>query len=269
MDNIDFFKLQAKNFLKDFETRHYNEAEGIYEYMPRFFSDIDKIAMHFEIEEDESFSLMNAHHIIARLSGFKKWNELIQASESALELGKLLLTNRQSYEQSLGFFTNMYKDSMIVDDWKHYEEENLKDVDDEAKLEIFKKVFLEEYKPTRTKQNPVITFNFENDENAQDMLVKIMKHTKLTPDKAILSTITQKNCIRIIETGYSGIALSLWGHDNPYREWEKLDDKIVKFKLSKDKERLVNIIMEKEKVNFPTAVLYFMLHALESFGYHI
>lgn len=99
--------------------------------------------------------------------------------------------------------------------------------------------------------------------------MKIMKHKNLPPDKAILSTITQKNCIRIIETGYSGVALSLWGHDNPYREWEKLDNTTVKFKLNKDKERLVNIIMEKEEVNFPTAVLYFMLHSLESLGYHI
>lgn len=269
MTNIDFFKLQAKNFLKDFETKHYNEDEGIYEYAPRFFSDIDEIAMHYGIEENNTFSLMNAQHIIARLSGFEKWNELIKASDYVLELGKLLLVNRQSYEESLGFFTNMYKDSMIVEDWKNYEREYLKDVDDEAKLEIFKKVFLEEYKPTRTRQRPVITFNFENDKNAQDMLMKIMKHKKLSPDKAILSTITQRNCIRIIETGYSGIALSLWGHDNPYREWEKLDNKIVKFKLSKEKERLVNIIMEKENVNFSTAVLYFMLYALESLGYHI
>lgn len=269
MTNIEFFKLQSKNFLKDFETKQYNEVEGLYEYQPRFFSDIDEIALHFNIEENDSFSLMNAQHIIARLSGFDKWNDLIKSSESALELGKLLLTNRQAYENSLGFFTNIYKDSMIVDDWKRYESENLKDFDDDSKLEVFKKVFLNEYKPAQTNKRPVITFNFENDKNAQDMLMKIMKHKNLPPDKAILSTITQKNCIRIIETGYSGIALSLWGHDNPYREWEKLDDTTVKFKLNKDKEHLVNIIMKKEEVNFPTAVLYFMLYSLESLGYHI
>ena len=88
-------------------------------------------------------------------------------------------------------------------------------------------------------------------------------------EKGILSSITQKTFIRIIETGWGEIALPIWGHDNPDREWEKLDDPIVKIKLSKDKERLINLIMEKEKVSFKVAILYFMLFTLESLGYHI
>ena len=51
--------------------------------------------------------------------------------------------------------------------------------------------------------------------------------------------------------------------------WKKLDDPVVKFKLSKDKEHLVSIVMEKENVSFETAILYFMLFTLESLGYHI
>lgn len=267
MKNIDFFKQQAKNLFKDYKTRVYNENEGFYEYSPRFFNDIEEILANFEIGDEDSFTLMNAQHIIARLSGFYKWSELINASEPALELGKLLLINRQAYQEKQGFFTNMVE-SMIVTDWKSYEKEYLKDFDDESKLEVFKKVFLED-NPTKSKKRPKISFNFKDAVNPQDMLKKIMQAKNLSAEKAITSSITQKNCIRIIETGYAGIALSLWGHADPYAEKEKLDDPIVEFKLSKDKERLVALIMEKEDVSFEIAILYFLLFTLESLGYHI
>ena len=96
-----------------------------------------------------------------------------------------------------------------------------------------------------------------------------MREKNFSSEKAILSSITQKNCIRIIETGWASMALQLWGHADPEGAREKLDNPIVEFKLSKDKERLVSLIMEKEKVPFDQAILYFMLFALESLGYHI
>lgn len=267
MTNIDFFKQQSKNFLKDYKTRVYDENEGFYEYSPRFFNDIEDILDKFHIGEEDSLTLMNAQHIIARLSGFYKWNELINASESALELGKLLLTNREEYQARQGYFTNMVE-SMIVADWKMYENEHLKDFDDEEKLEVFKKVFLED-KPIKRNKSPKIKFNFKEAVDPQDMLKKIMREKNLSADKAITSSITQKNCIRIIETGYASVALQMWGHADPEEEKEKLDDPIVEFKLSKEKERLVGLIMEKEQVPLHIAILYFMLFALEALGYHI
>ena len=267
MTNIEFFKQQVKNLFKDYNTRVYNENEGFYEYSPRFFNDIDEILDIFHIGEEDSFTLMNAQHIIARLSGFYKWSELINASEPALELGRLLLINRIDYQMKQGYFTNLVE-SMIVADWKIYEKENLKDLDDESKLEVFKKVFLENESVKKNKR-PKIRFNFKDAVNPQDMLKKIMREKNLSAEKAITSSITQKNCIRIIETGYASVALQMWGHADPYSEKEKLDNTIVEFKLSKDKERLVNLIMEKEDVSFDQAILYFMLFTLESLGYHI
>ena len=61
----------------------------------------------------------------------------------------------------------------------------------------------------------------------------------------------------------------MWGHADPDGEREKLDNHVVEFKLSKDKERLVGLIMDKENVSFEVAILYFMLFTLESLGYHI
>lgn len=268
MTNIEFFKQQAKNLLKDYNTRVYNENEEFYDYSPRFFSDINDIVFNFEIDEEKPFTLMNAQHVIARLAGFYKWTELIKASESALELGKLLFTNRITYLDKAPIITN--EESMIVEDWRFFlAENNLQDCDDETKLNIFKDYFLQEDKILKKLKKEKLTLDFTNDAIAQDMLVKIMKEKNTNSEKGILSSITQKTFIRIIETGWGEIALPIWGHDNPDREWEKLDDPIVKIKLSKDKERLINLIMEKEKVSFKVAILYFMLFTLESLGYHI
>ena len=203
MATIEFFKQQSKNFMKDYKTRAFNEAEGFYDYSPRHFQDIDELLSNFGFKDDEPFSLMNAQHIIARLSGFYKWNELIQASESALEIGKLLLINRNHHD-----WIN------IVEDWKAYESQYLQDFDDEAKLEVFKNVILEEGASQKRKA-PVITVDFTEETDAQDMLSKIMKKKNLTPEKALLSTITQKNCVTILATGWAGMAVSLWGHADP------------------------------------------------------
>ena len=53
MANIEFFKQQSKNFMKDYKTRAFNEAEGVYEYSPKYFQDIDGIIVDFDINEDE------------------------------------------------------------------------------------------------------------------------------------------------------------------------------------------------------------------------
>ena len=129
MANIEYFKQQAKKLLKDYQSRVFNEVEGLYEYTPRYFLDIDWIIVCFDINEDGPFTLMNAQHIIALMSGFSKWNELIRASEPLLEIGKLLLANRNG-------------NTHIVEDWKFYDSQNLQDFSDESKLEIFKLVFL-------------------------------------------------------------------------------------------------------------------------------
>ena len=131
MATIEFFKQQSKNFMKDYKTRAFNEAEGFYEYSPRYFQDIDELLYNFGFKDEEAFPLMNAQHIIAQLAGFYKWNELIQSSEAALEIGKLLLINR-----------NHNRWFNIVDDWKRYESQNLQGFDDYAKLDVFQRVFL-------------------------------------------------------------------------------------------------------------------------------
>lgn len=269
MAAVEFFKQQAKRFLKDYNSRVYDETQGVYKYAPRFFNDIDDIIVDYDIPEDGSFTLMNAQHIIALLAGFRKWNDLIKASDAKLEIGMLLITNRESYRdkpQCLGD---------IVDDWEMYESDNLTNFDDESKLKIFKEVFLsDEFDKEEAKEsrNRKVRLNFTHDAIAQDMLCKLMREKNLSPEKAILSSIIQKNCIKVLSTGWADIALSLWGHAdwgaNDYKT-EQLENPIIEIKLNAQKAELINIISNASDVTDQTAILYCMLFALESLGYHI
>ncbi len=134
MTPIEYLKLQAKNLHKDFKTQTstFDPKLGrkVYDYEERFFKIYDLIA-DFNIDE-EGFKLMNAQHVIAKLSGFNKWIELLKASPSRIELAVLLYANMDRVE---------------VRDWEEYvtelENENNVKLDDDFRLQIFREVFLE------------------------------------------------------------------------------------------------------------------------------
>lgn len=88
MKNISYFKLQAKNLFRDFKS-DFMKNEATYICAPKFF-DVNVIISDFEVEADD-FTLMKAQHIIAKISGFNSWDELIKAPESLLEQGKEVL----------------------------------------------------------------------------------------------------------------------------------------------------------------------------------
>lgn len=87
MSTIDYFKLQAKNLMRDWNTHQEDEELG-YVYTPQFF-DIDGLLLAFN-EDETKFCLQRAQHLIAQLAGFKKWNDLIKASEGELRFAKLI-----------------------------------------------------------------------------------------------------------------------------------------------------------------------------------
>lgn len=132
MTHIEFFKLQAKNLFRDFQTKNKSSeaAIGDYEYDPKYF-DIEGIILYFDIDE-ENFTLMKAQHIIAGLVGFRKWTDMLKADASELELAKLLFDNQ---------------DMVSCEDWEMYihgaESDNNTTFDSDDRLEIFKQVFLD------------------------------------------------------------------------------------------------------------------------------
>lgn len=135
MNTIDYFKLQAKNLHRDFKTKILDFDKELnrfaYVYTPKYFA-IDAIASDFDIDE-ESFTLMNAQHIIANIVGFDKWGTLIKASASELELAKLLFE---------------HQDKIDLLSWNFYiaraQSMNEEELDAEIQVEIFKQVVIED-----------------------------------------------------------------------------------------------------------------------------
>jgi hypothetical protein len=133
MTHVEFFRLQAKNLFKDYNTKrsYIDEVDGdsYYRYEPRFF-DINTVFLYYDVDE-ENFSLMKAQHLIALIVGFRKWTDLLKASEPKLELAKLLFDNQ---------------DKISSEDWEMYihgmETDNKTTFDSDFRLEIFKQVFL-------------------------------------------------------------------------------------------------------------------------------
>jgi len=74
---------------------------------------------------------MKAQHLIALMIGFRKWADLLNASDAELELAKLLFDNQ---------------DKIHIEDWEMYiadaERDNKTTFDSESRLEIFKQVFV-------------------------------------------------------------------------------------------------------------------------------
>jgi hypothetical protein len=126
MNTIEYFKLQAKNLHRDFKTQFF-DGEW-YDYTPRFF-DVIQITLDFDPDE-EKLTLMYAQHLIANMAGFRKWTEMLKASDVELQLAKLL-------------FDNMHK--INTEEWEMYlaqqEYDNNIIFDAETRLEIFTMVF--------------------------------------------------------------------------------------------------------------------------------
>ena len=95
MSHLDFFKRQAKNLLKDWQTQTKTVGKDgfiSYHYDWKFF-DVGDLFFYYEFDDkdEQDIKLARAQHLIAKMVGFKKWNDLIQASEIELELAELLL----------------------------------------------------------------------------------------------------------------------------------------------------------------------------------
>ncbi len=120
MTHVEYFKLQAKNLFKDFQTKTEKHFPIDAEYL---------VICEYGYDE-EGFSLMNAQHIIALMGGFDKWTTLIKASAPELEIARLLFDNHET---------------LFVEDWHMYVAGVERDgiaLDAETKLQILKQIWL-------------------------------------------------------------------------------------------------------------------------------
>ncbi len=134
MSPVDYFKLQAKNLLKDYQTQtpKIDQVDGVtyLTYSPTYF-DIDRIFLEYDWDE-KNFSLMKAQHLFALMLGFNKWGDLIDAPSSELELTKLVWDNQHKIH---------------LENWNSYitqvEDENDVRLGPKERMDIFRQVFVE------------------------------------------------------------------------------------------------------------------------------
>ncbi|MBD5405960.1 hypothetical protein HDR59_05435 [bacterium] len=93
LNHINYFKQQAKLLLKDYKLSKENDFDKskiILDEAQEHF-DIDNVFAKVNKEKDSNITLMNAQHIIAKISGFDNWNELLHSSEAQMGIGALKL----------------------------------------------------------------------------------------------------------------------------------------------------------------------------------
>lgn len=96
MQQIEYFKKQAKKLYSDYKTQHtsenYEDGSPLYSYDPKYF-DIDEIIYDFNngYEGEDKFTLMKLQHIIAQMAGYKSWGELIKLPTDKLSIAKITL----------------------------------------------------------------------------------------------------------------------------------------------------------------------------------
>ncbi|WP_443944278.1 hypothetical protein ACJVDH_15315 [Pedobacter sp. AW1-32] len=210
MTPIEFLKRQAKNLLKDFKTQTSSfDSElqrNVHHYDEKFFK-IDLLITDFFINE-EKFKLGNAQHVIAKLCGLTKWQELTDASPAKIELSILLLTNM---------------DRLEVRDWDEYvsDIENLNNfkLDDDTKLEIFKERFLDQeqdtyYEDYRLLKEEEAEIEWERDlPVSQSTVVKISSLPLTKEDREEFIDVANQSFERIfmdIEPENPELTLLLW-----------------------------------------------------------
>lgn len=93
MTTIDYYKQQAKLLLKDynlFKENNFNQNEALFDEPQEHF-DINNVFSKANKKTDEAITLMNAQHIVAKISDFKDWSDLLHSTEPQREIGALKL----------------------------------------------------------------------------------------------------------------------------------------------------------------------------------
>lgn len=90
---VDYFKQQAKFFLKDYNLMKKNgfDQSKIDFSEPQEHFDIINVLIKANKSQGDNLTLMNAHHILAKICDFKNWDDFLHSSRAKQEIGALKL----------------------------------------------------------------------------------------------------------------------------------------------------------------------------------
>ncbi|MBO4439726.1 MAG: hypothetical protein J5798_10280 [Spirochaetaceae bacterium] len=107
MTNLEFFKNEAKKFLKDWRTQTQTVgSDGAISYhYDWMFYDVGDLFFYYELDDkdEQNIKLARAQHYIANMLGYKKWDNLIHASDTELELAEFLLRHFKNAQDVQGW----------------------------------------------------------------------------------------------------------------------------------------------------------------------
>ena len=66
-----------------------------------------------------------------------------------------------------------------------------------------------------------------------------------------------------------GIALKSWGHDDPYKEFEKLDNPVIDVDFTEKEEEMIRQTAIRYAVDLNKAVMFYLTITMHLIGYHI
>lgn len=209
MSNINFFKQESKNLLKDWKTQSItirDDGTISYHYENKFYN-VDEFftALNWNDKDRSEIMLVRAQHLIAKITGFRSWNDLIHASESELEEAEKLLRSKKSklsefnYEpeknQSFSGFRIRCMGEMTLEDKKSFQNE-LPNIVNKIKNYISSDSWLESFElwDTLDDNGSVYTF-FER----RDDFTKLLKSKQESYSKIIKKAYTK------FKNGYASI----------------------------------------------------------------
>lgn len=111
--------------------------------------------------------------------------------------------------------------------------------------------------------------DFTETDAAQDMVRIIMRDKGITAPEALSFAVNEKTYKDILKKEYGDLAYGLWGHDDPYRKWDCLDNPIVEVEFSPAQSRFIDDIVKTTKTDPMRAICYFLIFTMDRLGYHI
>lgn len=101
------------------------------------------------------------------------------------------------------------------------------------------------------------------------MIRIVMRDKNLSAQEAVQYAVNSQNFVNIERTGWTGMALNLWGHADRDREWMTLKKPVFDVELSLGQKNLIDMVVRAEKISRNTAIAYFLIFTMDELGYHI
>ena len=124
------------------------------------------------------------------------------------------------------------------------------------------------------KQTGKIEIDARKHPAVQDMLGIMMNADKVTCPTAASSVVNKERYNNIAETQWGVIAVDLWGHGDPHREWNKLENPVFEMPVTEEQVDLMAEVLRYsiEDTKHPFAVdalALFLVFEMQHRGYHI